>query len=98
MSPPIDAAVSTAAACTPGRPWRFMSGMVKLPVTAVLAAPLPLTMPIDRDDSTAVNGMLRRDRPEKRWIDRITAVWAVNPLATAASSRNAAIRVRAIGV
>jgi hypothetical protein len=44
MSPPIEAAVSTAAAKAPGTPKRIISGIVKLPVTAALADPLPLTM------------------------------------------------------
>jgi len=95
MSPPMEAPVSTAPAKCPGKPLRIISGIVKLPVTAVLAAPLPLTRPTDTEARIAVWGTVWRERPASRRITFTIASWAPKPRAAAASSRKAAIRVRA---
>ena len=67
-----------------------------LPTTTALAEPLPLTMPIDSDPSTAACGTICRELPASRCMTWIIALCAPNPFATAASSRKAAIRVSAI--
>ena len=66
-----------------------------VPTTAALADPLPLIMPIALEPMTAVCGISWRDRPAIRRTTLIIACWAAKPLATPASSRKAAINVRA---
>ena len=65
-----------------------------VPTTAALAEPLPLISPIALDPTTAVCGIIRLDRAIRRTTLTIECC-ALNPLATPANSRNAAISVRA---
>ena len=96
MSPPMDAAHSTAPANSPGMPYFFISGMVKAPTTVALAAPLPLIMPTADEASTAVCGIVTRDLPAIRRMNWTIAPWASKPAAAAARSRKAPIVVSAI--
>ncbi len=66
-----------------------------VPTTAALAEPEPLTMPMDSEPSTAVCGTSWRERPARRRMTWIMALWAPKPLAAAASSRKAATSVSA---
>jgi hypothetical protein len=68
--------------------------MVMVPTTAALAEPLPLISPMALDPTTAVCGISRLDLAISR-TTLIMECWALNPLATPANSRNAAISVSA---
>jgi hypothetical protein len=55
--PPEEATDSTAPAIRGGIPYLFMSGIVKEPVPATLAAPLPENMPNIMLEMTAIWGI-----------------------------------------
>ena len=51
--PLVDAATSTAPALVPGKPTRFINGMVKVPVVATLAIEEPEIRPVVAEATTA---------------------------------------------
>jgi hypothetical protein len=57
-----------------------------VPMTAALAEPLPLIMPMALDPTTAVCGISCRDRPASARTTLIMARWAAKPFAMPASS------------
>ena len=61
--PLVLAATSMAPALIPGKPIRFIRGIVKVPVVTVLAILDPFTMPVNPLASTAALAGPPRNRP-----------------------------------
>ena len=63
--PLTEEAHSIAPALCAGKPTRFISGMVKVPVVTTLAMEEPEIMPVDAEDTTAALA-----GPPRRWPSR----------------------------
>ncbi len=72
--PLVELATSTAPAFSAGKPMRFISGMVKVPVVTVLAMDEPEIMPVIIDDSTAALAGPPRSAPSSAmatWMNQL---------------------------
>src|SRR5438105_1289492 len=94
--PPSEEADSIAAAVAGGMPAPIMAGMVAEPMVMALAAPLPLTVPIHIEPTTADCGKAWGERIATRLVARKSDSMQPNPLSTLSTSRNAPITVSAI--
>src|SRR5690242_9603576 len=94
--PPIEEAVSIAAAVGGGNPAWIMAGMVAEPTVIELAAPEPDTVPIAIEPTTADCGIACGERMATRLVARNSDSTQPKPRNRLSTRRNEPITVSAI--